>query len=628
MVTMIIVAIIAVPFALVGVTSIFQTGARQTDAASVNGHDISSLELARGVALRREQIIEQLGENADPQLYEDERIRPVVLKDLIQQKLFIDVLLDNGMGINNIELKEQIAQMSTFQVESQFSYELFDRFLISQGHTSKSFLNELGEQQLRQTFIAAMQTSGFATKMELENTEALMGELRNFTYMRLPIKNALKEVAVTKEEIFQYFEENQQSFRVPEKISIDYIEFGIDSIASSIKVSNAQIKARYELKKSEPQTSQSEVAHIFVAYKDDNSHQSKIDDIQNRLNNGGEFTSLVTEFSEDTGSVASSGNLGFTDGTVFSDSFESAVASLKIGQVSEVVQTDSGFHFIKLLSKEASLGTFDEEKLVIKQKLVDELAEQKYVETLERVNEIAFASDNIKETVEALASTIELDIKQSTMFSRQGGDSIAQYPQIVGAAFSEEVYKDNLNSKVIEYTDSASNIKKAVVLSLNSIEEAHIPSLESLSESIMLTVKQQKAEDKLKVEAQALAKEITDGGDIEQIAQSKNLDWQVQLDVNRSNDAVNGSLSRYAFSITDKSLPKTQVFTDVNGDQIVLRLDSKVKGTFENYSEEQQSSAAKQVGQSAAFQELVAYQDYLFEIADIDSSISIDAVNN
>ena len=62
---------------------------------------------------------------------------------------------------------------------------------------------------------------------------------------------------------------------------------------------------------------------------------------------------LAQELSDDIGSAAIGGDLGFTDGTVFPDAMEDAIANLTVGQVSDAVETDAGVHFILLKQRSA-----------------------------------------------------------------------------------------------------------------------------------------------------------------------------------------------------------------------------------------------------------------------------------
>lgn len=620
-VALILIAVIIVPFALFEVSSIFQYG-RVQNVASVNGEDISSIELAREVRYRQNELASLLGEYADPSQYSEEALRPLALETLIRDKLIKAMLKDSGLGMSDNSLKEQIAQMSEFQVNGVFSPAIYTNVLQSQGYTSKTFLKAIEEDSIKQQFSRAIQGSAFTTSQSLDSFIGIIGELRSFTYLRLPIAKKTQQVTVSEAEIESHYNSNKQDYLEPEKVIVDYIALNREAFASKLIVSEKDIKERYQLKKDQSQGIQSEVAHILIEEKADSSHRNLIAEVQKNLTSGKEFASLVKEFSQDAGTANKGGNLGFTNGSTFPQAFEKAVSQLEVGQVSEPVKTDSGYHFIRLISKaEGTLGSLEKETQVIRQELLDETSQQIYLDTVETLKEKAYASDNLTELVASMKSDIQLTVQRSQSFSRSGGEGIAQYPTLVNAAFSSEVFQDKLNSKVIELpVENAPNNKQAIVLSVQSIVPAHIPKLQTLQDTVKEALKKQKAEAALQKIAYELVEKIDRGEDLETLSQQYSVDWRAQIDASRqSNDEVD----KLAFSIESNELPTTKIHTLAEGDLIVLHLQSKKKGSSNHYSETQKLSFIQQMNQSQAFQELNAYQNYMYSMADIDTDIAI-----
>ncbi len=619
-VALIIVAIIAIPFAFFGVTSVFQSGVRVADAAEVNGHVISMLDLQRGVRNRQQEIIEQLGENADPRYYEEASIRPAVLGRLIREKLFIGMLKDNNIGFSENNLKREILDMPQFHADGKFSQDIYQNTLLNLGFTTQTFLNEIEDDYIYQTFLQSIRSSSFNTQVSLDNYIELLGEKRNYTYLKLPVSQQIEQAQVTPEEIKAYFEENQENYRVPDQVVVKYISVDSQALLPLVKIDSNAIQQRYELKKQQPQSELLEAAHILVEPQDDGSHLQKIQDIQEKIQSGESFESLASNYSDDFGSAANGGNLGFTEGETFPETFESALAALEVGQVSTPVETDSGIHLIKLVSRGGStLGTLEEETSSIVQELVDEGIAQKYTEVVEDLKDRVYVNDNLEEVVVSMQDIIPLTIATSEPFPRQGGEGLMANPNVVNSAFSDEVLNQKLISNVIEITGDSDESNTAVAVQLQELQPSYIPELEVVSNAVELALKQQKASVALEVIANDLMTKLQAGNDVETLAMEYNVEWQAQIDATRNSYLEE---DQFAFSIHDNQLPVVRQFTQRNDDKVVLRLDSKTPGSREDFTQEELNNLSQQRAQSLAVQALIAYQDYLMENADIDTPLT------
>ncbi len=155
-------------------------------------------------------------------------------------------------------------------------------------------------------------------------------------------------------------------------------------------------------------------SHILVDFNNANGEmdsiaaRATIDSVKMLLNSGADFAQLALQYSEDPGSKESGGDLGFFERRMMVKEFDEAAFNLKVGEISDVVKSNFGYHIIKLTEK-APLPSLDEEhenlKKIYKQtryqaqydKLVDSLR-HKYNYKLNGQNYSAFLekSDSAK----------------------------------------------------------------------------------------------------------------------------------------------------------------------------------------------------------------------------------------
>ena len=125
----------------------------------------------------------------------------------------------------------------------------------------------------------------------------------------------------------------------------------------NVKISRREVENFFETYQDSlpPMQETVDISHILLQIKPGTESQSaaleKIDEIKKRLNNGEDFGQLAAEFSEDPASAQREGDLGFTKRGDFVQEFEEVAFGLEPDEVSDVVQTQFGFHIIKLIER-------------------------------------------------------------------------------------------------------------------------------------------------------------------------------------------------------------------------------------------------------------------------------------
>ena len=125
----------------------------------------------------------------------------------------------------------------------------------------------------------------------------------------------------------------------------------------NIKISRREVEAFYQhYKDSIPAMEPTvDISHILMQIKpSEESYQKayeKIQAIRERLNQGANFAELAREYSEDPGSASRGGDLGFVSRGDLVKEFEEVAFALKEGEISDIVQTQFGFHIIQLLER-------------------------------------------------------------------------------------------------------------------------------------------------------------------------------------------------------------------------------------------------------------------------------------
>ena len=573
-----IVILIAIVFAFSGIGSLSISGSASDTAVKVNGERVSELEVLQAINSEKERILSE-NEGLDPALLEDDLIRPQVVEQIIGRKLLSQEAISGGMVISSRSTGKLLLDTPSFQTDGQFDQDLYLYRVRNMGYTSATFLEMLKENLLVEQFVRGFVASGFTTSNELDLLANVIEQQRDYYYLTLPLQPVKDTIKVSDQQVESYYEENKAAYQAQEQVAVDFIELNPAQFDDAGAVTEEQVKARFDEQVQSLESGVSlQAAHILLSDPD----QALIGEIQAKLAAGEDFASLAKQYSEDVGSADFGGDLGFTVGDTFPESFETALAALEVGQVSAPVQTDSGTHIIKLVDKQETVIDFSTERARIEQELVAELRDEWLVEKLANLKELSFNAESLSEVAEDL----ELTAQVSESFTRSGAAGIAAYPAVLKAAFSSEVLNDKYASEVLELGDD-----RYVVLKLNKSIPARQKELSEVKNAVVATIKADLAKAELAEQGGSLVARVEAGESVEDVAKSQGLDWQVVMDAKRSTSDVNADVKRFVFQLpATASEDVIESFYTRTGDFVVVVMTEVTPGDSSKLSAEQKNS--------------------------------------
>ncbi len=479
----VVVALIGLPFALWGIQSYLDdTGPGY--AARVNGVEISPRELEFFVSARRQQLAREFKGELP---ISEATLRKQVFEQLVNQRLLETVTHDNGFRISDDLLALTIKQQ--FSVDGRFDRNKMDSFLLQIGRTPQAYEYELRNELQVKQLQASLISSTLVTEREVDYLAALDEQRRQVSILTFSVDRYTGDFQATEEAIRDYYEKHSARYMLPERVKVDYVELTLDDIARDIEVDESQIEEKYKAYLAEVANREERKArHILLkAGKDaaaDDKVRKTLESIRGKLQSGASFAELARQYSEDGGSAADGGDLGWVATGDMVKPFEDALFGLEKGQLSDIVKTQFGYHLIQLediRSEQAEpLGV---KRYALEETIKRELARDRFYDLSESMANKAYEQpDSLDEVVEALA----LPLKTSDYFTREDGDGIAAGEKVRNTAFSAEVLEQGLNSEVIELSP-----EHIVVLRLNEHIDQQPRPLAEVRDSIVKTLKAQ-----------------------------------------------------------------------------------------------------------------------------------------
>ena len=440
--------LISIPFALWGVNS-YLGGGEAAPAATVNGQEITAQDLDQAYSRYRQRLSRLFGGSIPASFGTEKMLREQVLSQMIEENALRQYIEKQRYRIGDAELSRMIRAMDVFQRDGKFESKVYEAQLRSLGYSPLGFEQEMRSNGARQQFQAGLEATAFTVPAEQKRFTSLRNQTRKLRTLGFSVDPA--KIEIDDAEIESRYQSQKERYMTPEEVKIDYIELSLENIKQTIDVAEKDLHARYEANRAAYTTPETRTAsHILIKADDSNSEQalSRITEIRKRIVNGESFADMAREYSEDPVSAADGGNLGEIEKGVMVPSFEAALFSMKVGELSEPVKTSFGWHLIKLQSIEGGeTRSFESVKAELEDEIRTERAENQIYDLVETLANLAYEQPD---SLLPAADQLGLKLQTSDWFSRFSGQGIAAEPIIRQQAFSDEVLQQGLNSEGIE----------------------------------------------------------------------------------------------------------------------------------------------------------------------------------
>lgn len=556
-----IIGIIVVLLALTGFDAIFNAASNSQTAAKVNGEEISRYDLDQAMNMQRRQLAQQLGQDFDASLLDDRLLRDSALGSLIDRMLLLQGAKSADFAFSREALDQLILQTPEFQVDGAFSAARFDQVIQQMGYSRLQFRQLLEQEMLIGQLRAGISGTGFVTDQQVENFARLEMQTRDFETLTIPAQH--ETIEVSDEQIEEYYETNADRFRTPEQVIVEYVELKKESFFDQVEASDEELQDLYQQQIANLDE-QRRAAHILIETGGELSDQeakAKIEEIAARVKGGEDFAAIAKEVSQDPGSANEGGDLGFAGTGVYDPAFEDALYALNEGEVSAPVQSEFGWHIIKLLGVQSpEVPSFESMKPELVRELKAQQVEQRFVEISKQLEDAAFEASDLTQPAQELG----LMVQTTNAFGREGGEGIAANRQVIQAAFSDEVLVDGANSSVIELdpeTSIALRVKE-------HLKPAAIP-LADVRDDIVVQLQRSLAAETARTQGEQLLAELRDG-------KQPDGQWQPVEAAARSQEGVAPALLQAVFRMPRPQQQDKPNYTGValgNGDYVVVRLN-------------------------------------------------------
>ncbi len=459
----VVLAMIALPFAFFGVDYYFRSGnAAATDVAKVGKQPISVAEFDQALREQQDRMRQQLGRNFDPAIFDNAEVRYSILETLVNQHVLRQKARTEGFRVADSQLQQFIAEIPAFQENGKFSPERYRQLLAAQNMSPLMFEDRVRQELTLSPLQDPVVLGGIVARGSGERYIALLEQQREIALATVEAEPFVKDVKVDDAGIKSFYDANLKAFETPEQVKFEYVLLTQDALLVQVNVDAAEVRKHYdENAKLYTQGEERKAAHILIAVKPDARDEDKAaarkkaEDLAGQVKAApGRFAELAKLHSQDPGSAAQGGDLGsFGRGTMVK-TFDDAVFAMKPGEISGPVQTEFGYHVIRLDAVTAAkTRPFDEVKAQIETDLKRQRAAQKFASAADQLQNLVYEQ---ADSLRPAAEKIGLEVKTSPLVTRSDAQKIALgNAKFVQALFSPESLQSKRNTEAIEVGPNA-----------------------------------------------------------------------------------------------------------------------------------------------------------------------------
>jgi peptidyl-prolyl cis-trans isomerase D len=595
----IILGLLAIPFAFFGVDFYFRGGDSMDNVAEVGGATITSREFTEALQRQQEQIREQLQGQADAALLDSPQVREGVLNQLVDERVAYATAIKRGITVSGAELQAVIAATPAFREnggEGAFSRKLYEAALRSQGMSEPMYEDLRRRNLILGRLVGTLPATGFVPASVVERLYRIGQQQRQVSQAVLAPAQFAANAKVEQSEAQAFYDANKAQFMLPERARVEYLILSLDGIQKQVRVSPEEVKQYFEERRHQFEAPEERRArHILVTIPPNASAEQKAqakaraaDLLAQAQKAPKSFAELAKKHSEDPGSAAEGGDLGFFARGRMVKPFDDAVFGMKQqGEIAGPIETQFGYHVIMLEEIKTAPGPrFETVAKDVEAELTKAQANKRFAEAAETFSNVVYEQPD---SLQPAAEQFKLELQKSGWIAREGGadDPLLNNDKFLRALFTDDVIKDRRNTEAVEVAPN-------IIVSARVIE--HEPARQrpfaDVAPQIVGRLGQEKAARLAREEGEARLAKLRQG---EALAMS----WSAPQMVTRERRAgLHAEAAQAVFSADPGRLPAYVGAPAPDGRYVIYRISKVVEGTA--VDEQMRQGLARQIERTTA----------------------------
>ncbi len=443
--------LIAITFAVWGVEGYFGSNGQEPPAAKVNDEEISQREFIKTLKEQGAALQEQMGGKVD-----DKALRAQVMEQLVNTSLLSQAAQKAGFVVLQPQVEAVLKGVEIFQTDGQFSRDRLDAWLRSNSMSEQQLHAMIAQDLLLKQVQIGYGEGAVASLPGALRLSALLAQQREVNEAIFDRKDFLAAVVIDDKAVQAEYDANKANYATPAALRVQYLVLSQAALEEKIQVSDDQVRQFYEGNAARFQEPERRTAsHILIkidAGADDKARaaaKAKAESILAEVKKApATFADLARKHSQDPGSGERGGDLGSFTRDMMVKPFSDATFALNKGEISGLVESQFGYHIIRLdgIVPGAKVG-FEVAKGDIQHELKQQEAQRRFVEAAERFSNMVYEQP---ESLEPAAKEFGLAVQESAWFDRKAAPAPLNNERLLESVFAEDARSKKQNIEAVE----------------------------------------------------------------------------------------------------------------------------------------------------------------------------------
>ena len=496
-------------FVLFGIDGYKRFNDKSVVAASIDGRDISVAEWEQAQKNEVERMRTSMP-GMDVSMFDTPAIKFMSLERIVRSRVLESSASKLNIKISDQKLAKTIGEVDSLaalkKADGSFDIEKYKSFLSAQGMTPDIFESRVRSDLAVRQVIGGVNASSFASLSQATVSLDAFLQQREIQVAIFSASDYLDVSKPTEEEVKSYFLAHAQDYQTAETVDIEYVVFDLPAVEKSITVSEAELKTYFDQNQSLLKSKEERRAsHILISSSKESSSTEKksaLEKAQNLLvtlrKSPQLFADLAKKNSQDPGSSTKGGDLDFFARGAMVKPFEEVAFSLKKGEISEIVETEFGYHIILLTDiKSAGGSSFADAKTNLEHDLKKDLAKKKFAELAEQFTNMVYEqSDSLKPVSQKFKLEVQV-ARDITKQTASASKALWSNPKLLQSIFSADAIAKKQNTEAVEI--STNQLVSARVISHKPVTNLQ---LDDIKPSLVQSVLSQKSVEAAKREGE------------------------------------------------------------------------------------------------------------------------------
>ncbi|WP_368620598.1 SurA N-terminal domain-containing protein [Paraburkholderia sp. BR13444] len=465
------------------------------NVASVNGHKITRVEYDDAMRQQIDRGRQMLGAQFDMKSFDTPERRRQMLDGMIEQRVLADEtqrlhLTASDDAVRRALLSDPVIS-SLKNPDGSIDLERYKQLLAMQGMTPDQYDERMRYNLAMQQLPASIAASAFTSKTLAQHLTELAQQQREVQGIAFHPHDYEAKIQPTDAQLQTYYDAHRNDFATPATATIQYLVMSPATLGASVQPSDADLKKYYDDNIAHFRTEgEVRASHILIAAPKDASAadkakaKQKAEELLAQLKaHPDQFAQIAQQSSQDPGSASKGGDLGYFGRGMIAggQAFDDAVFALKKDEISGLVQTDFGFHIIKVTDvKPAVTKSFDEVKDQITRELKTQLASKAFTDGSEGFTSLVYEK---AKSLQPAADKFKLQIQTATVTPQPDAklppDSPLNNPKFLAAVFANDSVSAHNNTQAIDVGNNT-----LIAARVTDYKAAAVPAFDAVKDSV------------------------------------------------------------------------------------------------------------------------------------------------